>query len=314
MTALAPRVSRTSSVAISLGAGAGLMWSLGAVTNRLATGTDAFQYLIWRSIGIVVVIEVMARLKRRRSPFVQSLTHGPVMMLGSLGLLVASLGFVYAIKNTSAANASFLSSLTPFVAALYGWVALRERVSRPTIVAMLIGVVGLLIMVSGDLGAGGMDGNVAAVCTSVGFGLYMVCIRSRPSFPWSAALPGYAVPMIIVCATVTLLRGRTVIPSPHDIALALLHGSVFIVIGTLWFNTASISVPSVGMALLAQTETIAVPLLIALWFGERPGPRGLLGAFIILVSLVVNAVATAQPPGPHSIDHDLPEAQGGHGV
>lgn len=286
------------------------------MTNRLAAGTDAFQYLIWRSIGIVVVIEALARIKRRRSPLIESFTHGPIMLLGSLGLLVASLGFVYALKNTSAANASFLASLTPFVAAGLGWVALRERVSRITVLAMLIGMVGLVVMVSGDLGAGGMDGNLAAVGCSFGFGLYMVCIRARPTFPWSAALPGYAVPMIILCTIVSALQKRPLVPSPHDLLLALLHGAVFIVIGTLWFNAASLVVAPVGMALLAQTETIAVPVLIALWFGERPGRQALAGAGIILISLVVNAAASAQAAGPtpDRFDDGLPEAQGGHGI
>ena len=38
----------------------GVVWSFGAVAARLADHTDAFQYLIWRSIGIIVVIEVVA--------------------------------------------------------------------------------------------------------------------------------------------------------------------------------------------------------------------------------------------------------------
>jgi drug/metabolite transporter, DME family len=276
-----------------MGATAGVIWSLGALTNRLARHVDAFQYLVWRSIGVVVVLELIARITRKPSPFVQALTSGWVMVIGSAGLLGASLGFVYAIKNTSAANAAFLSSMTPFVAAVLGWIALRESIRPVTVVAMFIGVIGLLVMVLGDLGAGTFRGNAAAVMSSLGFGIYMVSIRARPTLPWVAAMPGYAIPMIVLCGAVTLGHRRTLLPPTADFLLPLLHGAVFIVCGTLLFNAASQSVPPVGMALLAQTETIAVPLLIAAWFGEWPTAQSLIGALIILVSLILNAVGTS---------------------
>ncbi len=279
-----------------MGGAAGLIWSLGAVTNRLAKHIDAFQYLIWRSIGVVVVIEILARTRRQPSPFSQSISTGRVMKLGSLGLLVASFGFVYALKNTSAANAALLSSLTPFVAALLGRLALRERIRPLTLVAMVVGGVGLVVMVVGDLGRGSMKGNIAATASSLGFGLYIVCVRSRPRLPWAAAMPGYAVPMIVLCGAVTIANRKTLVPPLPDIALALLHGMVFIVVGTTLFNLATLVVPPVGMALLAQTETIAVPLLIALWFGDTPPGRNIVGALIILASLVINAVATPRTP------------------
>ena len=51
-------------VASLIALGSGVVWSFGAVTARLADESDAFQYLIWRSVAIVVVIESIARLRR----------------------------------------------------------------------------------------------------------------------------------------------------------------------------------------------------------------------------------------------------------
>ena len=45
---------------------AGLVWSLGALMARLSGDTDAWQYLIWRSIGILIVMELLTRARRRR--------------------------------------------------------------------------------------------------------------------------------------------------------------------------------------------------------------------------------------------------------
>ncbi len=282
-----------SSLAYLAGASAGLIWSLGAVTNRLADDTDAFQYLIWRSVGIIVTLELLAVVKHRRSPMVLSVTSGMTMVIGSFGLLGASLGFVYAIKNTTAANAALLSSMTPFVAAVLGWIVLRQRIANMTFAAMIVGLLGVLVMVSGDLGVGSARGNLAAVGCSFGFGVYMVSIRARRDLPWVAAMPGYCVPMIVLCGAVTLAGRRTLVPPMDDLALAFVHGAVFIVSGTFLFNWSSLTVAPVGMALLAQTETIAVPLLIAVVFGELPSRLALIGALIILVSLIMNAVGTS---------------------
>ena len=47
---------------------AGLIWSFGAITARLANNTDAFQYLLWRCIGIVIVVEGWRLVRRQRPP------------------------------------------------------------------------------------------------------------------------------------------------------------------------------------------------------------------------------------------------------
>ena len=59
-SATTPRNATGIPIAASLMAlGSGVVWSFGAVTARMAKHADAFQYLIWRSVGVLVVMEVM---------------------------------------------------------------------------------------------------------------------------------------------------------------------------------------------------------------------------------------------------------------
>ena len=44
--------TRVPLVASVIAVGAGLVWSLGALMARIADRTDAWQYLIWRSVAI----------------------------------------------------------------------------------------------------------------------------------------------------------------------------------------------------------------------------------------------------------------------
>ena len=289
-----PTKTRVPIVASLLVAGAGLVWSLGAVTARLAKHTDAWQYLVWRSIGVLIVMEVMTLAKRQKPLMPQAYRTGRMMQMATFGLLLASLSYVYALKNTTAANAAFLSSLTPLVAAVLGRVLLKERLSRVTIGCITLALGGLLLMVLSDLNAGNMVGNAAAMMSSFGFGIYMICIRSSAARNWSPVLPGYAVAMIALCGTVTLINGKTLLPPLFDILMAMLHGGAFIVIGTLLFNVASKSVPAVGMAVLSQVENVFVPVWIFVWFSDVPKTTALIGGAIILAAVLTKAVLDAR--------------------
>lgn len=277
--------------------GAGVTWSFGALSARLARHSDAWQYLLWRSVGVVVVVELVSL--RRRGPLLvrAAFTSGRMMMLANVGLLVASLAYVYAVKTTTAANAAFLSSITPLVAVVLARIVLGERLTHVTVGAIAIAMLGLVVMVRSDVGAGNMNGNVAALLSSVGFAVYTICVRSGPHRDWSAVMPGYAAMMIVLCGTVTVLHGKALLLPLRDTALALVHGGLLIVVGTLLFNAASKAVPAVAMTVFAQSETVFAPFWVFAALGERPKPATLLGAGLILGAVVGKALLDAAPRG-----------------
>ena len=274
----------------ALAIGAGVAWSLGSVAARMADEADAWQYLLWRSVAIIVVVEVLHRRRAARSALVQAFTSGGRMLVGCATLLLASVSFVYAIKNTVAANAAFLASVSPLVAVLFGRVVLGERLTRTTIAAMAVAFGGLAVMVIGDVSAGTMTGNMSALLSAVGTAGYAVCIRSRPNADWTPVLPGYGVMMIVLCGLVTMVRHRPLVPPVEDVGYALFHGGVLIVVGTIWFNRASRTVAAVPMTIFAQSEMVFVPVWVFLKFGEQPKATTILGGVIVLAAVVGKAV------------------------
>ena len=268
--------------------GSGVVWSVGAVMSRRAEHSDAFQYLIWRSLAIIAVIEVMSAVQRKPFPTLRAWRSGRTMMLANVGLFLASIAFVYAVKTTTAANAAFLSSLTPLVAVIFAR-ALGERLSRSTIVALAVGVVGLVVTVVSDLEAGNAAGNAAAFAASIGFALYTTALRTDPERDWSAVMPGYGLLMIVVCGAVTLANGKSLLPPLGDTLYALTHGAVVIVVGTMMFNAATHHVPAVPMTVFAQTEMVFVPVWAFVVLGEAPRPLTVVGGAIIFAAVVGKA-------------------------
>jgi drug/metabolite transporter, DME family len=297
--------SRIPLLASTFALSAGVIWSFGPVFARLADEADAFQYMIWRSVGIIVVIELIARYRHRAPVTLTAYRSGRMMMLATLMLLLASLAFVYAVKTTTAANAAFLASITPLIAVVGSRIFLGERMNRVTIVAIGVALFGLVVTVWGDVEAGNMVGNLAAVSSSVGFAGYTVCVRTDPNRDWSPVMPGYAVMMIVICSAVTLAGGRTLVPPAPEIGYALLHGGVFIVTGTLLFNVAARQVPAVAMVVFAQTEMVFVPVWAFLVLSESPRTSSLIGGAIIFTAVIGKAIvdATAAHPTPEPAAH-----------
>lgn len=275
-------------VASLLALGSGVIWSLGIVNARKADSTDAFQYLIWRSIGVIAVIELLGILRRQRPRMVVAWSTGRVMALANFGIFMASIAFVYAVKTTTPANTAFLSSLTPLVAMVFASF-LGEKLTRSTIIALAVGVAGLTVTVFGDVGAGNMKGNIAAFSSSIGFALYATCVRTDRNRDWSPALSGYCTLMVAVCTIITLANGRDLIPPAADVLYALSHGAVLIVVGTLMFNEASKHLPTVPMTMFTQTEMALAPIWGILLLDLHPKGWTLVGGAIIFGAVVGKA-------------------------
>ncbi len=315
---------------------AGLVWSFGGLATRMAKHSDAWQYLIWRSLGVIVVIEclqlwrtrtanapssvdqltvnstssVSDSIARHPSPaghpstqelpvvsrfmVVRAFTSGWLTVIACFALLAASLGFVYALKNTTAANAAFLGSLTPLIAVLLARVFLHEKLTLVTVVAMAIALGGLAIMVVSDIGVGNMRGNLSAVASAFGFATYTVCVRSNRQRDWAPVMPGYAAMLVVICSIVVLGNNKPLVPPLADVAWALLHGGLFIVFGTSLFNLASRHIQAVAMTVFAQTETVFVPFWIFLAFDETPKVATLIGGAMILAAVIGKAFVEAR--------------------
>jgi drug/metabolite transporter (DMT)-like permease len=274
---------------------AGTFWSFGGLTVRSAPDADAWQYLVWRSIGVFAAMELLSLLRGRGFLFPRFLSGGLLGHAGALCLVLAAVAFIYALKATTVANAMFLASITPLLSMIMARIVLGERLTPVTIAAIGLALAGLWVMVRGDMGHGHVAGDIAAMLSSVGFAGYSICVRLAPGRDFTPSLSGYAAVAFLLCAAVVLASGKPLAPPPRDIAMALLHGAVFIGLGTLCFNFASPSISAVGLVVLAQTETIFAPVWVWLVFGETPSLTTVLGGALILAGVVMTALAGASP-------------------
>ena len=215
---------------------------------------------------------------------------GTAGLFGGAALVVAFAGSVYAIQSTTVANAVFLYSGSPFIAALLGWLILREEVRPTTWAAAVVAVIGMYIMVREGLSLGAMDGNIAAILAAAGFGTFTVALR------WGRL--GDSTPIVLLAAILAMLtsyvaltlQGRSVALPIDEIAWGLVMGAFCLATGMILFTLGSRVLRAAEATLLSFTEILLAPVWVFLVLGETASAATFLGGVVLLAAVALNAV------------------------
>lgn len=285
-------------LAAAMAAGAALIWSMGVMTTRLATAADSWQYLVWRSLGVIAIMEGLGFVAGRPLVVWRFLRGGRDGFLAAVLMALSATSFIYALKQTSVANAVFLASTAPLCNLVLGRLILRERLTLAGVGAIALGLCGLVVMVGISFDGGDASGNIAAMLSSVGFAGYSIVVRKGNAGGTRELIAGYATLCAAFCAAMVGVNGRPFLLPAFDTAMALLHGVVFIGFGILLFNRAARTVSAVGLGVLAQVETVFAPVWVYLFLGETASLHTLLGGGLILAGVIWLAIAEASRPPP----------------
>jgi drug/metabolite transporter, DME family len=276
---------------------AGSLWSLMGLGLRQIEAATVWQILFWRSVGMLPVLLAVIWWTSRGSPFTAIRDVGVAGVLGGLSLVLAFAGAIYAIQTTTIANAVFLFSASPFVAAVLGWILLGERVRPWTWAAIALAAFGMYLMVREGLATGALAGNIAALLSAVGFGAFSVALRwGKVGDTLPVALLG-GVFSIIAAGLVLALRGEALAPSGWDIGVSTLIGAVILALGMVVYTAASKAVPAAELTLLSLIEVLLGPLWVWLFMGETASAATFVGGGVLLAAVVLNAVISARAQG-----------------
>lgn len=270
---------------------AGTLWSLMGLGLRQIDAASVWAILFWRSVGMVAVLLAWITVTSRGRPFAAVLSTGLAGAIGGACLVVAFGGAIYAIQTTTIANAVFLFTASPFVAAILGWLVLREPVRPATWAAIGLAILGMYVMVREGLAMGQVQGNIAALLSAAGFGAFTVALRwGRLADMLPATLLG-GVFSIIAAAIVLAAQGQPLLASPHDIAVATAIGAVILSVGMVLYTIGSRVIPAAEATLFSLIEVMLAPVWVWLFLGETASPATLIGGAILLTAVVLNAIA-----------------------
>jgi drug/metabolite transporter (DMT)-like permease len=271
----------------------GIFFSLMGLGVRLIEYADAWQILLYRSLGALPPLFIMIAFSARGRIGAAFLAAGWPAVVGGAVLSIAFAGSIVALKNTTVANASFLFGASPFFTALLARVFLGERIRLSTWLAMIVASVGIGIMVVDGLSAGHLLGNAAAVVSAMGFAAFVVTLRWNKAEDMYPAVFHAAVIASIVCAAISSV-GPGLAVSSRDAFVALMLGCVALGLGMILLTIGSRTVPAAEVSLYCLSEIVLAPFWVWFLLDERVGLMTIVGGGVLLLALLLNAVLGLQ--------------------
>lgn len=270
---------------------AGFLWSTVGLGIRLIEDANVWQILFYRSFGLTVLLYGVIRWRTGVDPFRLVRRAGLAGVVAALSLVSAYTGAIYSMQTTSVANAMLLFAISPFLAAVLGWIVLREPVRRATWGAVVVALGGIAVMFADKSGAVSLPGSVAAFVAALGFACFTVALRVGKSVEMLPSVFLSGVFGVVIMGSVCVVLGLPMVLAPQDAGIAMAMGVFQVGAGLVLFTMGSRSLPAAELALLSLAEVVLGPVWVWLFLGETVGPNTLIGGGILLIAIAGNALS-----------------------
>ena len=278
---------------------AGVLWSTVGLGIRLIDEATVWQILLYRSISLSLFLATVIYLRSRGNLFEVVKAAGLPGCIAGLALVGAYSGGIYGIQSTSVANAMLLFASAPFMAAILGWIFLREKVRKATWIAILFAIVGIGIMVQDKTQAGAaLLGNLAALGSAFGFAVFTVALRWGRSGEMLPAVFLSGIFAIFITSSICLFSGLPFQISANDTSISMGMGVFQVGAGLVLYTLGSKTLPAAELTLLSLAEVLLGPLWVYLFLNEVATLNTLFGGLVLLLAIAGNAISGARRKPP----------------
>ena len=230
------------------------------------------------------VIGVYLLLTRHRIVFSRSVLTGALSMIGVTTL------FAVANKLTTAANTIVLQFTAPVFVILFMAVFYGQKPGRIDVAACCAVLLGVVLFFIDGIRAGNLLGNLLAVLSGVCYaGVFMMNTGKNADAISSCFLGQLAAGVILT----PLCFRETDFSAPVLLSVAAL-GAVQVGGAYILFSVGIRRIPAITASLLTGLEPIMNPLWVAVFYRETVSPLSLVGAVIVVVSILAYNVYLAR--------------------
>jgi len=260
-----------------------LVLSPDSLLIRLAD-IDPWALLVYRGLSMALGMALISNYLDSVPLPKQYLNIGSTGALAAICFAASTIGFINAVTYTTIANTLVIVATAPLFAALFSRFFLGERLKLMTFIAILFVFAGMILVVGqadeGSHWVGDLSALVTAVCIAATF----VLNRKNKD---TNMVPAISISGGLV-AIVALPFASWVALDAYTIFIVVLIG-LLATIAFVLITVAARYIPAAEISLILPLETVG-GIALAWWvLDEVPGALTLLGAVIILVSLMVHS-------------------------
>ena len=266
--------------------------STAGVILRHVETADGWQVLFYRSAALVAALLLFLLWRHGRRTGGAFRAVGWPGLVTALSLSGAFVMFIFALLETTVANVVFTISLSPFFAAAFAWLALREPVAPATLAAMVVSLVGVGFMFGDGLAAGTIPGNLLALGACLCYSAALVALRKGRAvdmLPAVCLAGGLAAAVSGVMAVGVVGSGLAI--GARDLGLAITLGVVQLGFQYMLLTIGTRHVPAAEVALVARLSLVLAPLWVWLAVGEVPSGLTLAGGGVVLAAVIGHGLA-----------------------
>ena len=257
--------------------------SFGGLIVKSFEGANLWQILFWRSIFFSLVVLFFLIVSYKKNIFNSIYRIGAPGLFGGMVLSCGYAGYVFAMYNTTVANANFIIQTQTIFLAIFGYIFLKEKISILTITSIVLAFSGIFLMLVGSLNSGQMTGNIAAFIMPISFAVLILTVRKYPNVDM--------IPLQLIAGIGAIILGylfsSQIIVSSYDIFLGFIAGFFQVGLGFIFITVGAKTTPSALVGIIMLTEAILGPLWAWLFINETPPLVVLVGGSIVLFAVVL---------------------------
>ncbi len=255
----------------------------GLIVKSFEEETNLWQILFWRSIFFSIVILFFLIITHKKNLFISIYKVGLPGFFGGMVLSCGYAGYVFAMYNTTVANANFIIQTQTIFLAIFGYIFLKEKISKLTLASICLAFGGIFLMLGGSLTPGQMIGNIAAFVMPISFAVLILTVRKYPNVDM--------IPLQLIAGIGAVIIGylfsSKIIISSHDILLGFVAGFFQVGFGFIFITIGAKTTPSALVGIIMLTEAILGPLWAWLFIHETPPLVVLVGGTIVLSAVLL---------------------------
>ena len=252
--------------------------SFGGLIVKSFEGSTLWQILFWRQFFFIIIVSFFLVVTYKKDIFKAIYKSGLPGLVGGIVLRCGFSGYVFAMYNTTVANTNFIIQTQAVFLAIFGYVFLKEKISKITFVSIILAILGLIIMLGSSLSPGQMSGNIVAFTMPITFAVLILIVRK---YPHVDMVPSQLVAGIVAMFIGYLFSVKISI-STHDIFLAFLAGFFQIGLGFIFITIGARKTLSAMVGIIMLTEAVLGPFWAWLFINENPPFFVLIGGAIII--------------------------------
>jgi drug/metabolite transporter (DMT)-like permease len=257
--------------------------SFGGLIVKSFEGSTLWQILFWRSVFFILVVSIFLFINYKKTVFSALYKSGLPGLIGGIILSVGFASYVFAMYETTVANANFIIQTQTLFLAIFGYIFLKEKISKLTLSCIAIAIFGILLMLGGSVSPGQMTGNIVAFIMPISFAILIIIVRK---FPEVDMIPLQLVAGIFA-AIIGLLLSPSIMVSSKDIFLGFLAGFFQVGFGFIFITIGARSTPSAFVGIIMLTEAVLGPLWAWMFVNENPPISVLIGGSIVISAVVI---------------------------